>query len=45
MYEIKELKDIQNLIARDRSDFERFLEQMKGVSINYSDFQNTTGMT
>lgn len=44
-YEIKELKDIQNLIARDRSDFEKFLEQMKGVNVNYSDITNTPGMT
>lgn len=44
-YEIKELREIQNLIARDRSDFEKFLEQMKGVNISYNDITNTPGMT
>lgn len=34
-YEIKELKDIQNLMARDRSDFQTFVEQKKGVNVSY----------
>jgi cyanate lyase len=43
-YEIKELRHIQNLIERDRSDFEKFLDQKKSLNISYSDITNTPGL-